>query len=332
MPNLKLSLACGNYDHTRALLDGRVNPEGIDFIFVPLSPREMFWRMLQYNDFDVSEMSLSACLMERCKENARFIAIPIFPSKIFRHSYIFINKRSGINIPQDLKGKRVGIQEYSLTAIVWIKGFLQHDYGVSPADMEWFMGGREGFRLAGRAEMNIPPTVQIHNVPKEKSLGDMLANGEIDALIDPVVPSCLQDKHPNVGRLWPNYKEVEMDYYKRTKIFPIMHAVVIKQEVYHAHPWVGQSIYKAFSRAKKLGYDAVSSRGILPYMLPWARAEYESTVSLMGEDFWAYGTEANKVALETFAEYSFEQGLSTRRLSVEEPFAPNTLPIAMYAD
>ncbi|MFC2001486.1 ABC transporter substrate-binding protein [Chloroflexota bacterium] len=323
--NLKLSLACGDYDHTRALWDGRANPEGIDLTYIPLPPAEIFWRMLRYNEFDTSEMSLSNYLTEICQENPRFIAIPVFPSRMFRHAYIFINNKSGIKAPEDLKQKRVGIAQYTMTATVWIRGLLQHDYGVAPSDMEWYVGGQEGLGRQGKMKSDVPKNLPFHQVPVEKALSDMLVNGEIDVIITPFAPRCFSEKHPDVDRLWPDYREVEMDYYRRTKIFPIMHTIVIKRQLYEAQPWVAQSLYKSFVEAKELCQDAIRfNRGSSTYMLPWATKEYETTVALMGEDFWPYGVEANRVTLEAITQYSYEQGLSSRRLSVEELFAAST--------
>ncbi len=325
MPNLKLTLACGDYDRTRALWDGRVSPEGIDLIYIRLTPEEIFFRMLEHNEFDISEMSFSNYLTELSGKSPRFIAIPIFPSRFFRHSCVFINRKSGITTPEALKGKRVGTPAYSVTAGVFIRGFLQHDYGVAPADMEWYVGGQEEPGREDRVQLNLPENVHVHPIPKDKTLNEMLANGEIDALISPRIPQCFWAKHTDVARLWPDYKEVEVDYYRRTKIFPIMHTVVIRKEIYDAHPWVAQSLYKAFSQAKKLCQEVMNFSAALTYMLPWSIAEYESTVSLMGEDFWSYGVEANRVTLEAMTQYSYEQGLSQKTFPVEEIFAHNTL-------
>lgn len=325
MPNLKLTLACADYDRTRALWDGRVSPEGIDLTYIRLVPEEIFFRMLQNNEFDVSEMSLSNYLSELSGGNPRFMAIPVFPSRFFRHSCVFINKKSGIKTAENLKGKRVGTPEYSVTAGMFIRGFLQHDHGVAPADMEWYVGGLEQPGREDRMRIKLPENVHVKPISQQKTLNGMLAGGEIDALVSPRAPSCFWAKHPDVARLWPDYQAVEQEYYGRTKIFPIMHAVVIKQEIYHAHPWVAQSLYKAFSQAKKLCLEAMNSTVALTYMLPWSVAEYESAVALMGEDFWPYGVEANRVTLEAGTQYSYEQGLSARKFSPDEIFAPNTL-------
>lgn len=326
MSNLKLTLACGDYDRTRALRDGRANPEGIELTYIPLHPAEIFWRMLQFNEFDVSEMSLSNYMTEKCRENPRFVAIPVFPSRVFRHSGIFINKKSGIKQAEDLKGKRVGIPEYSVTAALWIRGFLQHDHGVAPSDIEWHEGGQEerGPKKQ-RIQVELPKNVRLKSIPWDRSLDEMLANGEIDALISPTVPPCFAQKHPDVDRLWSDYKKAEMDYFRRTKLFPIMHTVVIRKEIYEAYPWVALSLYKAFSQAKKLCQEALTFIGALSCMLPWSVAEYDSTVNLMGEEFWPYGVEANRATLETMTQYSHEQGLSNRKLSVEELFTSSTV-------
>jgi len=322
MAKLRLSLACGDYDRTRALWDGRVSPDGIDLSYIPLVPEEIFWRMLQYTEFDVSEMSLSNYLTERGKAKPRFIAIPVFPSRMFRHSFVFINKKSGIKRPQDLKGKKVGIPEYHMTATVWIRGVLQHEYGVAPSDMEWYTGGQEEPGREERIQTKLPGDVHHYSIPKGQTLNEMLANNEIDALIAAREPSCLSNSY--IDRLWPNYKDIEMRYFKNTKIFPIMHTVVIKQEVYESHPWIAQSMYKAFNQAKKLCEEVINSSVALTYMLPWTIAEFETTKALMGEDFWPYGVEANNKTLETMTQYSYEQGLSVRKFSVAELFAPNT--------
>ncbi len=325
MPDIKLSLACADYDRTRALWDGRVSPEGIDLTYLSMVTEEIFWRMLQYNDFDIAEMSLSNYITGLSREDDRFTAIPVFPKRLFRHSFIFINKKSGIRVPGDLKAKKVGIPEYSVTAAVWIRGLLQHDYSVTPLDVEWHVGGLEEAGRQERLVVKVPDDVDIHPIPEGKTLNEMLAGGEIDALIAPRAPTCFLQDHPDVDRLFPDYREAEMAYYKRTKIFPIMHTVVIRREIYDAHPWVAQSLYKAFSQAKNLCYETLNFPSFFAYILPWTIAEHEATVSLMGEDFWPYGVEANKTTLEAMTQYSYEQGLSVRKVSVEELFAPNTL-------
>ena len=325
MANLKLKLACADYDRTRPLKYGIVKPKGIDLEIVNDEVHEIFWRMLQYNEFDVSEMSTSNYLTEKSTENPRFIAIPVFLSRLFRHGYIYINKNKGIKTPQDLKGKKVGIPEYSMTALVWIRGILNDEYGVAPSDIEWHMGGGEGARRAGRIKHGIPENVRIVTVPEGKPLSDMLADGEIDAMLHADVPPCIWAKNPNVARLFPNYREVEQDYYRRTKIFPIMHSVAIKREIYEANPWVAKSLYDAFVESKNICQKAIEANtGALLYMLPWTVAEYESTLEVMGNDYWAFGVEGSRPTLEALTRYAYEQGLATRKFSVDEMFAKET--------
>jgi len=323
MPDLKITLACSTYDRTWALQDGRIKPAGIDLDYLPVPSSEASRRMLQTAEFDAAEMSISSYLTERSGDKARFIAIPVFPSKVFRHSYVYINKNSGVGKPEDLMRKKVGIPKYTTAGTLWIRGILQHDYGVSPSDMEWYIGGKEGPKQQGKKAVNVP-NISFHQVPEDKSLEDMLINGEIDALITPRDPEITVKQNPDISRLWPNFREVETDYLRRTGIFPIMHILVIKQEVYDANPWIAPSMFQAFSEAKKLCGHISFSSGV-SNMLPWSIAEYETVVSLMGENFWSYGVEANRVNLETVALYSYEQGLSKRRVSVDELFTTNTL-------
>ncbi|MFC1945442.1 PhnD/SsuA/transferrin family substrate-binding protein [Chloroflexota bacterium] len=305
--------------------DGRIKPRGIDLDYLPVPSSEVSKRMLQSAEFDAAEMSISSYLTERSGDKPRFIAIPVFPSKMFRHSYVYVNKNSGIKQPKDLMGKKVGIPKYTTAGTLWIRGILQHDYGVSPSEMEWYIGGKEGPGQKGKKAVNVP-NISFHQVPEDKSLQDMLINGEIDVLITPRDPERAVKQNPNIRRLWPKFREIEIDYFKRTGIFPIMHILVIKQEVYDAYPWVAPSLFQAFSEAKKLCGHISFSSGV-SNMHPWSIAEYETVVSLMGENFWSYGVEANRVNLETVAMYSYEQGLSKRSLTIEELFAPNTLEL-----
>lgn len=325
MSDIKLKLACADYDRTRPLKSGAVKPKGIELDIVNLEVHEIFWRMLRNMEFDVSEMSTSNYLTEKSTENPRFIAIPVFLSKVYRHGYIFINKKAGIKSPQDLKGKRVGIPEYSMTATVWIRGILQHEYGVAPSDVEWYMGGQEGGHRQGRIKHGISEDVRIHTVPEDKPLNDMLVSGEIDAMVHADVLPSIWENNPNVARLFPNYREVEQDYYRRTKIFPIMHSVVIKREIYEANPWIAESMYDAFVESKNICQKAIEANtGALIYTLPWTVAEYESTISVMGYDYWSYGAEVNRPTLEALTQYAYEQGLASRKFALEELFAPNT--------
>ncbi|MEK7341793.1 MAG: ABC transporter substrate-binding protein [Candidatus Binatota bacterium] len=324
MEKLFLTVACGDYDRTKALQDGTVQPEGIRLNYLPLQAEEIFWRMGGHQEFDASEMSLSNQITMVSRGNAPFVAIPVFPSRFFRHSCVFINTESGIKGPQDLKGKKVGAPEYSITAAVWIRGMLQDDYGVKARDMEWLVGGQEETGRKERVTLKLPPEIKVSPIAPDKTLNGMLESGEIHALISARAPSSFVKGSPKVRRLFPNYKEVEMDYYKRTKIFPIMHVLVIRRGLYEQHPWVARSLYKAFCEAKERAIKAMHVSNTLACTLPWLFAEIEQLKQIFGPDWWPYGIEPNRQLLETLIRYMGEQGLTDRPVKVEELFAPNT--------
>jgi len=322
---LHVTVACGDYDRTKALQDGSVQAEGIRLNYIPLQAEEIFWRMGGHREFDASEMSLSNQITMVSRGNAPFVAIPVFPSRFFRHSCVFINADSGIQKPQDLQGKKVGAPEYSITAAVWIRGMLKDDYGVATHDMEWFSGGQEEPGRRERVALKLPPEIKLSPIAADKTLNGMLESGEIHALISARAPSCFVKGSPKVRRLFPNYKEVEVDYYKRTKIFPIMHVLVIRKEVYEQHPWVARSLYKAFCEAKQRAIQAMHVSNTLACTLPWLFAEIEQLKQIFGSDWWPYGIEPNRHTLETLIRYMGEQGLIDRPVKVEEVFAPNVV-------
>jgi len=320
-----ITLACWEYDRTRPLQEGTVQVEGVDLTYLPLHVEETFWRMVRNQDFDAAEISMNSYMMSREKGFPRFIAIPIFPSRFFRHSFIFINTDSGINEPKDLVGKRVGVPEYQITAAVWIRGLLQHEYGVPPEKMRWFTGGAENPGRVEKLRPDLPSEIAIQGIGPERTLSAMLEQGELDALICAHIPSPFVRRSPKVKRLFPNFRELEKDYYRRTKIFPIMHAVALREEVYEKNPWIAQSLCKAFLQAKKICEETMYKYSALKYMLAWSVAEMEEERELFGDDPWPYGLGANLQVLETLVQYSYEQGLIKKRLDVKSLFAPNTL-------
>ena len=321
---LRLTMACWNYDRTRALVDNRVVFEGIDLTYLPLVVEETFFRMLRYREFDVSEMSLSSYTLSLFADKPPFIAIPVFPSRMFRHNGIFINVNSGIREPKDLAGKRVGTPEYQLTAPVWQRGILSDEYKVPVSSMTHFQGGLEEPGREEKTDLQLPASIKLQAIPAEKTLSQMLENGEIDALVGPRTPSSFKPAG-KVRRLFENYAEVEREYYRRTTIFPIMHVVAIRRDVYEKNPWVAQSLYKGFVQAQRISYQDMRETAALKYMLPWLMQHVEETEQLMGRDFWPYGFDANVETLSTFLRYSYEQGLAKRQLSPKDLFAPETL-------
>jgi 4,5-dihydroxyphthalate decarboxylase len=325
MSKLRLSLACWNYDRTRGLADGRIPVEGIDLTYLSLPVEETFFRMLRHREFDAAEMSLSSYVMSRFADHPPFIAIPIFPSRFFRHSCIYINRNSGIREPKDLIGKRVGTPEFQMTAGVWIRGILSDEYQVPVTGISYFNGGEEQPGRPEKLKLDLPAEIKLQSIPDDKTLSAMLDAGEIDALYTARMPSTFTRGSGSVKRLFEDYPKVEREYYLRTKIFPIMHTVVIRREIYEKYPWVAQSLYKAFVLAQREVYEDLYQTAALKVMLPWLIRHVEDTRALMGQDFWSYGFAANQSVLETFLRYSFEQGLSKRQLKPQELFAKETL-------
>lgn len=325
MPRLKLTLACWNYDRTRALADGSVSPDGIDLTYLNLPVEETFFRMLRYREFEVAEMSLSSYTLSLFGDDPPFVAIPVFPSKAFRHNSIFVSTKSGIREPKDLIGKRVGNPEYQLTAPVWVRGILSDEYGVAPDAVEYWTGGEEQPGRDEKLALDLPPRFKLRRIPADQTLSQMLARGELDALYSPRIPSTFNSRPKDVRRLFENYPEVERAYYLKTHLFPIMHAVVIRRDVYRAHPWVAQSLFKAFVASQRLVYQDLQETAALKAMLPWLTAHVEDLRRNMGEGWWSYGFAPNRPVIETFLRYHHEQGLSKRRLQPEDLFAPETL-------
>ena len=319
MSSLALTLAIGDYDRTGALKTGAVRPQGVDLNILTLSPEEIFYRMGRFLEFDVCEFSLSTYTIRRGRGEP-MIAIPVFPSQMFRHSSIFIGDKAGIREPKDLRGKRVGVPKYHMTAAVWIRGLLEDEYGVAPKDIRWFEGG-EGAKVK-EVDVTLPPDVRLEHVPDRKHLGDMVAAGELDAFIGARRPAAYGK---GVSRLFPDFRTAERAYYERTRIFPIMHTVVLKEELVRQYPWLPRSLYDAFTEAKRLAYERLHFTAALLTSLPWQVAEAEETRALMGDDRFAYGLARNRKTVETLAAYSFRQNLAPRRLTIEEMFVPSLL-------
>jgi 4,5-dihydroxyphthalate decarboxylase len=320
---LPLSLAVNSYDRTEAILDGRVRIEGCDTTTVVVEPEEAFHRAFKFVEFDVTEMSLSSHAFMTARGEAPYVGIPAFIFRAFRHSAIYIRTDRGIGAPKDLRGKTVGLAEYQQTANVWARGALQHEYGLPVESVKWRTGG---FIEAGRGErapIELPPRIDCQSIPKDKTLSEMFDNGELDALISPRAPASFVRGMPHAARLFSDYVEVELAYFQKTGIFPVMHLVGLRRELAERHPWLPVSVFKAFLAAK----DKVEYR--YPTMLnPWANAEYERIRKLLGDDLWSYHLEPNRHLLETFITYSQEQGILPRSISPEDLFAPSTLELS----
>lgn len=325
MSRLALTVGCGDYDRTFALRSGDVVPEGIDVNYLVLEPEEVFWRMVRYREFDVSELSLGSYIIRRSKGIDDLVAIPVFPSRMFRHCSIYVHAGAGIKEASDLIGKRVGVPEYQITAATWVRGILEHEFNVRPRDVTWFTGGQ---RQPGRVEkqhISVGEGVVIDSIPEGRTLDEMIASGELDALVAPRHPTTFMDGTDRVRRLFPNFRELEQNWYRKTGVFPIMHAIAIRKEVLDAHPWVAQSLYKAFDQSKNRLFDGVGPLSALRLSVPWLMAEWEETRALMGDDFWPYGVDPNRTTIQTLIQYSHEQGLIDHMLDVDDLFPPSTM-------
>ncbi|VCU68612.1 4,5-dihydroxyphthalate decarboxylase [Pigmentiphaga humi] len=328
MNKLNISLSVGNYDRTQALFDGRVDIEGCNVRAVPLEPEEAFHRAFRYEEFDVTEISMSSHMMTTARGDNQYIGIPAFLSRVFRQSGIYVRTDRGIDKPEDLRGKTIGVPEYQITANVWIRGILEDEYGVKPADIKWRRGGVEEPGRGERAPIELDPSIDLQQIPDDKTLSGMLESGEIDAVIGARAPSCFLRGVPNVGRLFGDYIEAEKDYFRRTRIFPIMHMVGIRKSLVAENPWLPVSVYKAFLKAKMLAVKELDEICHLAVTLPWMVHHHNEAKKLMGEDYWPYGLDANRHVIETFARYHYGQGLSKRKVAPEELFAASSLDLS----
>jgi 4,5-dihydroxyphthalate decarboxylase len=327
VPRIHLTFACGDYDRTRAIEDGSVQVDGVDLTYLRLPVEETFFRMLRHREFDVAEMSLSTYVatlnaLEDGKEPP-FVALPVYTSRMFRHGGIFVNTAAGIGKPAELRGKVIGSPEYQLTACVWIRGILADTCDVPLASVRYVTGGQE---TAGRVEKGaVDVPFDVRPIGPGQTLSAMLAAGEIDALYSPRIPSSFVRGDGRVARLFPDTVAAEKDYYAATGIFPIMHVVVLRREVYERNRWLARSLYDAFEEARLLCAEGMDQTAAARYMLPWLHDEVARTKAVLGEDYWPYGLRRNTEVLRTFLRYSYDQGLATRLLEPEELFAPETL-------
>jgi 4,5-dihydroxyphthalate decarboxylase len=325
MARLHLTLACGDYDRTRGLADGTVQPEGIDLTYVSLLPGELFDRMVRHREFAVAEMSLATYLALLSRGDDGLVGIPVFPSRAFRHSAIYVNRAAGIERPEDLIGRRVGTMQYQLTVNLWLRGILEEDHGVAPTDLVWVFGGQDVPGTRERAPIDLPPGLRFESAPPGSTLGELLVRGEIDALFAPHTPDVFRARRPEVVRLFPDFRRAELEWYRRTRLFPIMHLVVIRRDVYEADRWIARSLFDAFCRAKADALRRLRFTGTLAAMVPWLVAELEAAEELFGERYWPYGVEDNRAELETAVRWAERQGLTSRRLGLDELFATETI-------
>jgi 4,5-dihydroxyphthalate decarboxylase len=324
MSKLKLSLAVRDYDRTRPLFDGTVQIDGVDPVCMSLSPEEIFFRAFRHAEFDICELSLSSFVVKTVQGDCPYVGVPAFVSRAFRHTSFYV-RTDRIRKPEDLKGKRVGVPEYQLTANVWARALLQDEYGVKPSDILWVRGGLEEAGRREKIAIKLPPDVRLEEVPDGRTLSEMLAAGEIDAFIGPRVPSCVERGQAHVGWLFADPTAAAVDYFRRTGIFPIMHLVGVRRALVERHPWLPAAVLKAFERAKSAALELLSDTSATKVTLPFVEEQLKHARILMGRDYWSYGAEPNRKVLETFLRHHHSQGLSPRLGEVDELFHPTTL-------
>ena len=325
MSRLALTVACAAYDRTWPLLSGRVAVEGCDVNFFPLDPSEAFVRAYRSQDFDVTELSCSSHILTTARGDAHYVAVPAFLSRLFRHSSFYIRTDRGIKSAEDLRGKVIGVTEYQMTAGLWARGLLSDDYGVPSTDVHWRSGGMDTTGLTERTPIKLSAGIDLQPIPADKTLSRMLEAGELDAMLAARAPECFRRGAPHIARLWPDFQEVEEDYFKRTGLFPTMHVVGIRRSLVQAHPWLAPSILKAFTQAKDIALTEIEDVGISRTSLPWLPCDVARAKAIMGEDIWPYGYKRNRKEVECMLRWSVEQGLSSRLVAPEDLFAPGTI-------
>jgi 4,5-dihydroxyphthalate decarboxylase len=323
---LNLSIATGDYDRTRPLISGQVQIDGVDPVFMTLSPEEMFFRAFRNEEFDISELSFSSYTVKHAEGTCPYIAVPVFLSRAFRHTSIYV-RTDRIKCPEDLKGKRIGIPEYQLTANVWARAVLQDDFGVRPEDVTWVRGGIDEPGRPEKIKLQLPSDVRLEAAPEGDTISAMLDRGDIDAFMAPRPPSCA-GKNPHVGWLFPDPTEAAKDYYRRTSVYPVMHVVGIRKTLAQAHPWLPAAVLKAFEESKRIALDKLSDTSATKVTLPFVEEQLKAARELLGDDHWPYGIAPNRTTLETFLRHHHSQGLSKRLLTVEEIFHPATYETA----
>ncbi|MEX0841182.1 MAG: ABC transporter substrate-binding protein [Xanthobacteraceae bacterium] len=323
MAKLKLSLAVGPYDRTRALIDGSVQIDGVDPIGMTFSPEEIFFRAFRHAEFDICELSLSSFTVKTAQGNCPYVGVPAFVSRAFRHTAIYV-RTDRIKKPADLKGKKIGVPEYQLTACVWARAILEDDFGVKASDVTWVRGPIEDASRPEKISIKLPKDVRLEDAPEGITISQLLADGKIDGFIAPRAPALDLRRHPNVGWLFPDPTAAAKDYYKRTGIFPIMHLVGIRRELVERHAWLPASVLKAFEQAKTAALSLMTDTSAPKVTMPFIEENLKAARELMGEDFWPYGVAPNRKTLEVFLRRHHGEGLSPRLVSVDDMFHPST--------
>jgi 4,5-dihydroxyphthalate decarboxylase len=319
MSKLQLSIAIGDYDRTRPLLDGSVQIDGVDPIFMTLPPEEAFFRAFRNAEFDISELSLSSYLVKAASGESAYVGVPVFLSRAFRHTSIYV-RTDRIRCAEDLRGRRIGVPEYQLTAIVWARSILQDDFGLRPEDVTWVRGGIDTPGRPEKVQLQLPPGVRMEQAPDGDTISAMLDRGDIDGFIAPRPPSGAAATNPRVGWLFPDPTAVAKDYYRRTGIFPIMHLLGVRHALAAQHPWLPGALLKAFTQAKAAALEKLADTSATKVTLPFVEEQLKAARAAMGDDYWSYGVTPNRRTLTAFLHHHHAQGLSARLMSIDELF------------
>lgn len=325
MSDLRLSIAVGPYDRMMPLVRGEVRIDAVDPQFMLLEPEEIFFRAMRHEAFDICELSLSSYCLRVARGDAPYVAVPVFPSRAFRHTCIVVRTDRGIARPADLRGKRIGIPEWQLTANVWARAILEEEYGVRPRDITWVRGGYETPGRVEKLAVALPEGVVVEAAPEGRTISAMLAAGELDGVMGPRAPSCFERGDPNIGWLFEDPTAEAIAWYRRTRIFPVMHVLGIRRALAEAHPWLPAAAVKAFEASKRIALERLTDTSATKVTLPFVEENLRRARQLMGEDFFSYGLAPNRHVFTWFLRHHHAQGLSARLLSPEELFHPATL-------
>lgn len=326
--NLKLTMACTLTDRVRAVLERQVDTPGVEILAHVGEPEDIFKLAMREARFDITEMSMSSHILTTARGDSNYVGVPVFPSRSFRHSSIFVNSDSGISRPEQLIGKRIGLPEYQQTAAMWARGILAEQHGVTPADVNWVMGGQESPGMSERTALQLPKHISLEQIGPEQTLNGMLVSGEIDALITPRAPSSFIANSPAVRRLFQDYRSAEVAYFQKNGFFPIMHCLAIRKSVSDAHPWLATTLFEAFCASKALAMANLRHTNFARTALPWLSAHYEETVRLMGQNIWSYGLDQNADELEAMTRYAYLDGQTTHKVEARSLFHPSTHSLA----
>lgn len=325
MTELALTVACTSSDRTRPVLDERVKIEGVDAQFTTGEPEDLFRQAVREQTFDVTELSMGSHMVTTARGDSHYIGIPVFPSRAFRHSGVFIRSGAGIERPEDLAGRRIGLPEYQQTAALWVRGILSDQYGVKPEDVEWVIGSQEEAGGTERTAITLPDRIRLKRIATDETLSGLLASGNIDAIITPRPPSGYLRGDGSVKRLFPDFKAAEIAYHRATGFFPIMHCIALRRSLADAHPWLPKALFDAFSAAKQSAMDDLQKINFLRISMPWVAAHFEETSRLLGDDYWAYGSRRNEKEVEAMLRYAREDGLITNAIAPSDLFHSSLL-------